>query len=367
MTIMKIKNLYYRIDINRKIVDSHKWWNNHDTQFVVDYELPDLTKSELNQIKKTWPSLDVRSEDVVFARVYKKEKGFSPYFIGNYQSSFLWGALNPRDLSVSLENKAYMDYLFPQIPFPKSFIRGITGNLYDAEMNYLSIEEAALILKDKGEFVLKVSEGSSYGEGVKKIKVDAKDSKVLDKIKEILISAGPNFVAQEVLAQHPMIASLNPSSINTCRVTSLYIDGKYGSSTCLKIGKYGSHVDNWRNGYILGIDQEGNFGNEAYDSRLHKVRESDTGVVFHGMKYPAYIKMLRQIESIHKKFFPMCGVIGWDVIVDPDENVRVIEFNLRPEFAAEQLVSGTFFELFHDEICRKIKGSYSLIKKLNKC
>lgn len=47
----------------------------------------------------------------------------------------------------------------------------------------------------------------------------------------------------------------------------------------------------------------------------------------------------------------MIGVLGWDVVVDKDNEVRIIEVNVDyPGIAGEQFASGTFFADRRDDI-----------------
>ena len=334
----------------------HKTWYNNDLRFVGHIDLPELTTEEMAQIQKAWTCFDWKKEDFLAYRAYKKFRGFSPYYVGGYQSSFIWKALNPRELSSSLSNKAYMDFIFPEVPFPKTFVRGITGNMYDADMNFLTLDEAVGILASQPEFIIKPSVIRSYGDGVMKMTAAKDYAPNTDKIKDALMNAGPNFVVQEVLHQHPVMAELNPSSVNSCRITSLYIDGRYGFSVGLRIGKQGSYIDNWRQGYYIGVSETGVINDFGYDIKMNPIRETDTHIAFGGIQIPGFDKMAALVEYVHKKYFPMCGVIGWDMMAGSDGEPHIIEFNLRPDFFAEQIGSGAFFEPYCDAICEKIES-----------
>lgn len=346
--------LLKRIKQKKSETSLHKKWYIHDQKFVSHLDLPLLSESETQKIMSVWPCFDWRNEDYLSYKAYKKLNGFSPYFIGGYQSSFIWKCLNPRELSSSLSNKAYMDFIYPHIPFPKTILRGITGNIYDADMNFLTLQEGIKLLSGFEEFIIKPSVGRSYGSGVMKVSLSQACDHAKMAIEETIRDVGDNFVVQEVLHQHPIMANLNPTSVNSCRFTSIYIDGQYDYSVILKIGKMGSHIDNWRNGYVLGVSNQGIINEIGYDISLNQVKETDTRVKFGGMKVPGFEKMAEIVEYSHKKYLPMCGVIGWDMMVDTEGEPHVIEFNLRPDFFAEQLCSGTFFEPFSKTICKKI-------------
>ena len=238
---------------------------------------------------------------------------------------------------------------FPDIPFPNAYICRISNVYYDSKMNVLSEEQAVNILLQHDSYVIKPAFGTRQGTGVQKIYLNSEE-----KTKTILKSfenQDSDFIAQEVLEQHKDVAALNPTCLNCCRVTSVYIDGKFSQSTVLKIGKKDSHVDNWYNSYLCGVDKNGIALGIGYDHDLQTVTQTDNGIGIKGFKLPCYDKMISLIEKLHKTYFPNCGIIGWDVFVDKKNNVRVIEMNLTvPGLLGEQLASGDFFKEFRDSI-----------------
>jgi len=63
--------------------------------------------------------------------------------------------------------------------------------------------------------------------------------------------------------------------------------------------------------------------------------------------------LLSAVESYHKLYFPQCGIVGWDVVIDNNNIPKVIEANLSiPGIPAEQLCSGAFFKDVRDELCK---------------
>ena len=124
----------------------------------------------------------------------------------------------------------------------------------------------------------------------------------------------------------------------------------------LKIGKKGSNVDNWNSSYLVGINKDGVLNNVGWDDKIHSVNKTDNGIQFGGSKYPYFDRVVSSVEHFHKKYFPQCGVVGWDVFIDENNNPVVIEANLViPGITAEQLCSGPFFKDVHDEVVKRIK------------
>lgn len=324
----------------------HLWYYNTYTKRFLSLDLPELTSEEKKEIRKTWPGISIFSIDWCCARAYKKIHGFSPYYLAPCWYNEIRDYTNPRNQLISFENKALSDIIFPSLSFPKVYVRCLNGRYYDKEMRYISPQEARQILINKECFIIKPAVESNQGRGVNKV---TKNN--INKLEEILHEVGPNFVAQEVLQQAPEIAQLNPSSLNCFRVTTIYLNGKFASATALKIGKNGEFKDNWITGYWIKVDNDGTLCKYGYDYLLNAVTQSDNKMVFEGRKMPKYHEMLEFLEKKHKTLFFNCGVIGWDVTIDSDYSIRIIEVNLsNPGTNIEQFVGGDFFKPFRDDL-----------------
>ena len=139
---------------------------------------------------------------------------------------------------------------------------------------------------------------------------------------------GNNFVIQELLKQHSDIARFNPTSINSCRVTSIFLEGVFSFSCTFKTGKQGSRIDNWNSSYFVGVNSDGTLHDYGFDSKLNPFKQTDTGIVFGGNTLPKYDVMIERISFWHQHYFPQVGIIGWDVFIDDNEQIKVIEVNL---------------------------------------
>lgn len=317
-----------------------------DYSKLKNLNLPRLTKSEMDQLESTWPSLDFYQIDLIWNRVHKKFCGFSPYYLGAYQGDAVRSVYNPLKQLVSLENKAMCDVWFPNIQFPNVLVRCLNGVLYNKEMCTIDRKKAFDILKDEDAFIIKPSVDSMQGAGVIKMSRNQ-----LNDIDAVFNQAGKNYIIQTCLHQEETIASLNPTSINCCRITSLYMNGKFDYSPMIKIGKKGSHVDNWHSSYLIGMSKNGVLFDVGYDKKLNVVNTTDNGIKFGGIKVPGFDRMIELVEKCHKQYFPHCGIIGWDIITNSNGIPTVVEVNLTtPGYVGEQLVSGAFFEPFVEEI-----------------
>lgn len=337
----------------------HRAKNASEQKYLLYDSFPEITDTELAETRQTWPSMDIGKKDLIWSRIYKKEHGFSPYMIGSWQTHLVRKALNPYPQLSSFENKALADLYFPEIPFPEAIVRRIGGVYYDGGMNSMTMEDALNRLLSESSFIIKPAFGTMQGQGVSKIRLEGDRESDSKKIVSSFVSSNSDFVVQKVLSQHPDVARLNPSSLNCCRVTTIYLNGKSGHSTILKFGKNGSNVDNWHSSYIAGVTADGCLKDTAFDCKLGKVTCSDSGFAFGGMKLPAYDLMVETVGRFHRKYFPNCGIVGWDVFIDADGAPRIIEANLtKPGVVAEQYASGTFFEPFCGAINDRVKSTF---------
>ncbi|MFS0867483.1 sugar-transfer associated ATP-grasp domain-containing protein [Microbacterium sp. 179-B 1A2 NHS] len=142
-----------------------------------------------------------------------------------------------------------------------------------------------------------------------------------------LITAGQVLV-EEVLVQHPDMASLYPRSVNSLRVVSyLDPDGEvHVLAGVLKIGN-GGVIDNFSNGgmYTM-LDERGRALHAASDEEGRPFAEHPvTGVTITGFQVPLYDEVLALVDRLARTV-PAMPYIGWDVAITASGPV-VIEGN----------------------------------------
>ncbi len=127
------------------------------------------------------------------------------------------------------------------------------------------------------------------------------------------------FILEEKIKQHPVVGNVNASSVNTCRLLSIYypdgtIDIPFG---LMKFGRQGMGVDNWaQGGLAASIDTaSGILGKGTYAPVFRKSWTSyhpDSNVKVEGFKLPLWEEAL----SITKKaaaVTPGIKSVGWDL------------------------------------------------------
>lgn len=335
-----LNQIYYEYD---RIRDYYR-----DKHLIGELNLPKLSKKEKEEIRKVWPCFKFSDLDFIWMRIYKAEHGFDPYYLCDHQYAALLRIVNRSSNWVSLNNKALTDVYMPKIPWPKVYLRRINKKYYDNEMTEISFEQAVVILQSHLSFVIKPATGTGGGKGVKVI-----DNLLnQNEISKLFDDYNVDFVVQALIAQNDELSRFNPTSVNTCRITTINIGSKQSFSAIFKVGRKNSRVDNWNSSILIGVDKQGHLLDYGYDVNLKRIEKSDVGVSFSGNVIPKFAEMVELTQKYHQLYFPNLSVVGWDITLEKNGDIIVIETNLDfPGILGEQVCSGTFFKDFRDEIC----------------
>lgn len=291
----------------------------------------------------------VDTKDKYAFTIYKNMAGAEnlPYYVSDTQfKTVLLPILNPLNHAPSGTNrescfadKNYAELIMGSLRFPKAVFRRMHGYFYDAELRRITEEEALALAAPYEELVFKQSVDGAHGHGVKL--VARKD------YRELLRSHGANYVAQERVRQHPVLAYFNESSVNILRVTSLCWKGEvYILSGILRIGAPGSFCDHTPHGGTHNLDvavmEDGTLGSTAFDPDHCHVYDTVYGKPIQG-RIPRYAELKELVIREHAKY-PDYALIGWDFTIDEEENIVCMEFNTKwPGISASQYAHGAIF------------------------
>lgn len=338
-----LNQIYYEYD---RIRDYYR-----DKHLIYELNLPKLTKKEKKEIRKVWPCFNFSNLDFIWMRIYKTEHGFDPYYLCDHQYALLLKIINKSSNWVSLNNKALTDIYMPQIPWPKVYLRRINKKYYNNEMTEISFEQAVAILQSQKNYVIKPATGTGGGKGVKVIDYPISQ----EEISKLFDAYNVDFVVQALIEQCEELSRFNPTSVNTCRITTINIGSKRSFSAIFKVGRKNSRVDNWNSSILIGVDKQGHLLDYGYDVNLKRIEKSDVGVSFSGNVIPKFAEMVELTQKYHQLYFPNLSVVGWDITLEKNGDIIVIETNLDfPGILGEQVCSGTFFKEFRDEICNVV-------------
>ncbi len=209
--------------------------------------------------------------------------------------------------------------------------------------DWIDIREASD--KDLAAFILrhpvvmaKVPD-SEGGAGIEKIVRDGNES--AGELRDRL-SSSRQFLLEEFVVQHPDMALLNATSVNTLRIVTFVRDGVvHVLARVLKMGA-GGDIDNFSaGGMYTMLDPDGVALYAAFDRHdaMHTVHPlSGTSIV--GFRVPRFSEV---IELVSKAALELTDVpyVGWDVAIAPNGPL-VIEANYNTGvFQAKPRASGT--------------------------
>lgn len=149
------------------------------------------------------------------------------------------------------------------------------------------------------------------------------------------LARGGDWIVEAYFPQHPVLAAINPDSVNTLRLWVL----DHGADGCgiltafLRIGRAGSVVDNTsRGGIVAPVDLASGrlaAAREACADHAFHARHPDHGAPIEGVMLP-YWADIRDVAMQALSVFPEIRFAGLDVAVGPS-GPAVLELNVSPD------------------------------------
>jgi hypothetical protein len=300
-----------------------------------------LTSSEIKEVKQIWGKVDVP-----FFKLFKRVVGFNAQYCSDiFYTNYVVPALDPLEYYYTIGDKNFYDIYWNKLPQPKTIIKKIRGVFFDEKMNVLSNKEAATQCLAENILIYKKAK-SSRGKDVEKIYLEplSREDR-FNKIADLFDAKKADFIIQKNIEQHPEMAKFNQSSVNCVRVTSLFLNGKISiCSQMLRFGTNGSHIDNaLGGGLFVGITNDGTLNKYAYDLSMNKY-EAAGDILFADYKLPFYNKLEAFVLENHQRYLPQIGIVGWDLAIDKDGNVVMVEANIAgPGIFVVQISTGPIF------------------------
>lgn len=239
------------------------------------------------------------------------------------------------DIVRRMNDKAYWHFFDDKTQFNTTFAKWVRRDWIKSDDN-LTKEALEAFLQNKDQVIYKPLEGSS-GQGI--VKYLKKDWKNVGAFREQLLEAGPG-ILEEVVIQHPEMARMCPTSVNTVRIATMLGDKKEGIVYAfLRIGN-GRVMDNVDCGGMaarvdldsgtlltVGADKQGN------TFEKHPI----TGTPIIGFKIP-FFEEAKQMCLEAMRVVPQVRFVAWDVAITPD-GPRFIEGNSFPSHAVPQFAA----------------------------
>lgn len=182
-------------------------------------------------------------------------------------------------------------------------------------------------MASRDEVIIKPS-NESCGVGVEKLKKS--DFSSIDAMYEY-VHGKSSMIVEDVIKQHELINKINPSSVNTLRIVTIFSEGAaHVVYAFIRIGNGDRPVDNINAGGMCApIDIEsGIITHVGYDKdRITYSSHPKTGCPIEGYTIPMWHEAMAVCEKAAAKI-PQMGYVGWDIAITPSGPVMVEGNNL---------------------------------------
>lgn len=240
---------------------------------------------------------------------------------------------------------------FKDLKRPTTIAKNIAGVFYDTEMKVISFQEAIeLCCRYEEEYLIKPSIDSGEGRLIQFFDHGKANKK---EIASAMKNMGANYIIQAVVKQHPVLAKMNPSSLNTIRIVSFFFEGEvHILSAILRMGATGAKVDNiGAGGFACPIHEDGQLNEKGVNRKAEWRTENQNGVRFADVRVPSFEKVIETVKDTHKKLAHF-KLVGWDFSVDEEEDPVFIEYNVCP--GSNQITCGPTFGELTEKVLEEI-------------
>ena len=323
--------------IIKKIIIKHRRRSTYkdEASLMKRLELSHLTDDEIKKVNFLWGKIPMNI-DTLYFKMFKTFSCFNErYCPDDLFFPYILRSLNRYEYALAFQHKGLIPSLFSGlIKIPNTIVNNINGVNFDADNNPISKEKAADILRQRDFFIIKPTVESCMGHGVRKASYNKTNfDSIFNEYKK-------NFIIQDVVKQSSITSIFNEPSLNTFRITTLYLNGV--SSLCsiiFRCGQDNKCVDNGgQGGIMVGVNSNGDFADYGWNNKYKKFAKSSSGAIFKGYNNPKMQEMVCLALNLHEHKLPFIGIIGWDFALDSNNDIVLIEVNLyNPGIQFEQL------------------------------
>ncbi len=211
--------------------------------------------------------------------------------------------------------------LFQSDSFP-DVLSYANGVFFDKKYQFVPKEDAeSVIFGDQDRAVFKL-DSSLQGKG---IHIVTRDTFRTDHIQKL-----GNGIFQRYINQHGVFEKFTKDSVATLRITTMYEDNGEVSvrASYLRFGTGDDTYVKSKTHIRVPIDvKTGTFYDVGYTADWNMVKKPPTSKLpFAGNRIPNFKSCIDTVKKLHRKV-PFTRCVGWDISVDIEENVQIIEWN----------------------------------------
>jgi hypothetical protein len=216
---------------------------------------------------------------------------------------------------------------------PAAIVKRMRGRYYDGGDRPIPRDEVVeRICADRSDRIIKPSR-TDNGDGVRRLAVRETGLAVDDRettLEGLERMYGEDFIVQAVIAQHPTMAEVHPSSVNTLRLLTMrWQDALRLQMAFVRFGANGTVNDNASTGGVCcGIDDAGRLHDTAVDAfgRVHATHPT-TGYAFATRRVvPGFDAACRAVLAMHEQL-PHFDLVSWDIAVGTNAQPIFVEMN----------------------------------------
>ncbi|HHU22015.1 MAG TPA: hexapeptide transferase [Clostridiales bacterium] len=292
-----------------------------------------------SQVLSFWKKYGIKPKKMWYDLYCFKDEKYDPRYIPeDIYWQKIYPAFNKPSFRHAYTDKCFYKQLFPYLKQLRTIIKNSNNCFFDGYGNIISFAQAKFLLESEDRFVIKPAIYS--GEGVDIFFYEKGTDNI--NFEDLLKSYGTEYIVQEVVSQHEVLASIHKESINTIRVISFLFQGEvHISSAILRMGVGGSRLDNVSaGGLACPIFPDGRLAMEAINRRSQWTTSHPGGTIFADIIVPSYDRVLESVRRAHRDI-PHFRIIGWDFCIDQDGDPVLIEYNGAP--AMNQVSCGPLF------------------------
>ena len=238
--------------------------------------------------------------------------------------------LNNLQFADAIKDKSLIDLRLPDVRHADTVCRRLSGEFYSSTMDLLTEQEAVELCMNYPETLfIKKSFYTAGGRGIASIK---KDERTKEEISRAFEEMGANFIVQGKIKQHPALASLCPSAVNTLRIVTIFLHGKViATNRDIRIAHKGYEWIslNSNGGYCATIYDDGTLDTRIQTEKCEWLSSEDIGLFDRGYVIPGFDKVMNTAKKLHMKL-PHFKLIGWDFTIDESGEPVLIEVNFAP-------------------------------------